>query len=173
MSEPQTRSEAESLVTALADPARRESAFRNLLALGAAARPAIRAGLGDGRFEVRRLCALWMLRLPEPEDADALVPLLRDPRSRVRQVALVAISLAHAPTRAELVALLVERALLDESLRVRRQAVSMLAWQHAHPDLEGVFAELLRAESDPRLRKWAGVGLSRCAAVGRREEEPC
>jgi HEAT repeat protein len=167
-------SDAPRLVDALADAAGREAAFRALEALGEAARPAVRAGLGDGRFEVRRGCVLWLLRRPASGDAEALAPLLRDPRSRVRHAALVALSIAHAEARPELVAQLVERALLDESLRVRRQAVSMLAWRHAHPDLEGFFTELLRTERDARLHKWAGIGWLRSrAAASRGETEPC
>jgi HEAT repeat protein len=59
------------------------------------------------------------------------------------------------------VPLLLERLFHDESLRVRRQAALALAWNHAHPDLAGVFAELER-ESDPKLRAWARLGSERC-----------
>jgi len=149
------------LVDALADPARRETALRELLACGPAARPAVRAGLGDGRFEVRRGCVLWLLRLAEPADLACLVPLLRDPKSKVRHAAVVAVGIASG---AEAVPLLLERALDDPSLRVRRQAVVLLAWRLAHPDLESFFAQLAARESDPKLVKWARIGAERCRA---------
>jgi hypothetical protein len=58
--------------------------------------------------------------------------------------------------------LLVERVLQDESLRVRRQAVTMLAWELAHPDLEGFFAQLLESERDPKLLRFARAGVRLC-----------
>jgi len=148
------------LVGALADPERREAAFAELLALGSGAREAVRMGLGDGRREVRRWCVVWFWRHAEPEDVALLVPLLRDPRSKVRHIAVVTVGRARGA--ADAVPLLLERALEDESLRVRRQAVLQLAWEHAHPDLEGFFAGLLARERDATLHKYAGIGLLRC-----------
>ena len=57
---------------------------------------------------------------------------------------------------------LIERIRLDESIRVRRHTVAMLASQHAHPDLEGFFQELLDTETDAKLHKHAGIGLMMC-----------
>ena len=162
--------DARALVAALADESRRESAFAELVALGPSARDAVRAGLGDGRWEVRRWCLLWFWRCPDAAEVTGLVPLLRDPKRRVRQTALLAI--AHSPgaqERSEVTPLLLERALGDESLHVRRQAVLHLAWEGAHPDLEGLFAELLESETDPKLRKFAALGLARC----RKGTRPC
>jgi HEAT repeat protein len=158
--EPKTDSRA--LVAALADPVRRASAFAALVALGPSARDAVRAGLGDGRWEVRRWCAYWFFRFAEPSDLEALVPLVRDPKSRVRHAALIV--LAHAPGAAErndVVPLLLERACDDESLRVRRQAVLLLAWERPHPDLAGFFRGLLETESDAKLRHYARMGIVR------------
>jgi len=173
MTERDTNGAARSLVDALADPARREAAFLELTALGPSAREAVRAGLGDGRWEVRRWCVLWLLRFPEPDDLPALVPLLRDPKSRVRHAVVVVITLAHGAGREmEIVPLLVERALEDESLRVRRGAVALLAWQLAHPDLEGFFAELLESERDAKLIRYARAGVRFCRArAARRDAE--
>jgi len=154
--------EASLLVAALADPARRAAAFAELAVRGASAGDAVRAGLRDGRWEVRRWCAYWLRRFAEPRDFDALVPLLRDPKSRVRHGALVA--LAHAPAlagRSEVVPLLLERACEDPSLRVRRQAVLLLAWERAHPDLAAFFQGLLERERDERLRCFARLGVGR------------
>jgi HEAT repeat protein len=120
------------------------------------------AGLGDGRWEVRRASAWWLLRRPDAADFARLVPLLRDPKAAVRQAAAVALALAHGRREDEVVPLLVERALTDESPRVRRQVVSLLAWNHAHPDLEGFFASLAEDASDAKLATFARAGLRLC-----------
>jgi HEAT repeat protein len=160
MTEVERQQDPNALVAALADPERREAAFAALRGLGSVARAAVRAGLRDGRWQVRRGCVLWFWRNAEPEDLPALVPLLRDPRSKVRQTAVISVGQGRGST--DVVPLLIERALQDENLRVRRQAVSLLAWEHAHPDLEGFFAGLLATERDAALHKQAGLGLLRC-----------
>jgi HEAT repeat protein len=162
MTDVETKNEARALVAALADPEQRNRAIAALFALGPSARDAVRDGLGDGRWEVRRLCLWWFMRFAEPSDVDAIAPLVRDPKSRVRHAALVAV--AHAPgtaERSDVVALLLERACADESLRVRRQAVLLLAWERAHPDLAGFFRGLLETESDPKLCHYARLGVAR------------
>ena len=68
------------------------------------------------------------------------------------------------PSASDVVPLLLERACDDESLRVRRQAVLLLAWDRPHPDLEAFFAGLLETEGDPRLCFYARVGISRSRA---------
>lgn len=176
MTDGETKNDPRLLVAALADPARRNAAFAALVALGPSAREAVRDGLGDGRWEVRRWCAYWFFRFAELCDVEALAPLVRDPRSRVRHGALVA--LAHAPGLAgwsEVVPLLLERACEDESLRVRRQAVLLLAWERAHPDLEPFFAGLLERECDAKLCHYARLGIerSRARAAKRDELQPC
>jgi HEAT repeat protein len=155
--------QARGFVDALADPVRRAAAFRALVAAGPGVRDAVTEGTRDGRWEVRRWCAIWLFHFPDRAGLESLVPLLRDPKGRVRFAALAAVGRASAVAEShEIVPLLLERAWHDESLRVRRQAVLALAWNHAHPDLAGVFAELERAESDPKLRAWARLGSERC-----------
>ena len=158
MTETRTNGEAQAWVAALADPSRRDAAFAALLELGPGARAAVHDGLGDGRWEVRRWCLYWLLRFAAPEDAAHVAPLLHDPRARVRHAAMVVLGRAGC---ADVVPYLLERALEDESLRVRRQAVLFLAWEHPHPDLEGFFADLAAREPDATLRKYAGMGLAR------------
>jgi hypothetical protein len=162
MTDVETKTDPQALVAALADPAQRDSAFA---ALGPSARAAVRAGLGDGRWEVRRWCAVWFIRFAEASDFEALAPLVRDPKSRVRHAALVAVT--HAPglaERSDVVPLLLERACDDASVRVRRQAVLLLAWDRAHPDLEAFFAGLLETESDAKLCFYARLGIARSRA---------
>jgi HEAT repeat protein len=163
MTEPELSQRCDVLVDALADKTGRDAAFRELVSLGERARAAVSRGLGDGRFEVRRWCALWLWRWPDSDNLRALTPLARDPRSPVRQTALVALS--HTCPGPEVVPLLLERALGDESLRVRRQAVLQLAWEHTHPDLESFFADLCASESDEKLRLYAASGLAKCRAA--------
>ena len=165
MAETATNVRARVLVAALGEPGQRSAAWAGLLALGADARSAVREGLGDGRWEVRRWCLYWVFRRAQREDVPSVLPLLRDPRAKVRHAALIALhctglGVEHLP-------LLIERALEDESLRVRRQALGLLAL-HAHPDLEGFFAGLAEGKSDAMLRKHAAVGRARC-----RELRPC
>jgi HEAT repeat protein len=167
MTETGTNGEAQTWVAALSDPSRRDAAFAALVALGPEARAAVHEGLGDGRWEVRRWCLYWLLRFAAPEDAAHVAPLLHDPRARVRHAAMVVLGRAGG---AEVVPHLLELALEDDSLRVRRQAVLFLAWEHPHPDLEGFFADLLARERDPTLHKYAGMGLVRCRAA---EAQPC
>ena len=162
MTDVETQADPRALVAALADPVQRNAAFAALVALGPSARDAVRGGLGDGRWEVRRWCVYWFVRFAEPGDLEALVPLVRDPRSRVRHGALVAIAHAKgAAERSDVIPLLLERACDDESLRVRRAAVLLLAWDLPHPDLAGFFRGLLETESDAKLCHYARIGIAR------------
>jgi HEAT repeat protein len=150
-------------VDALADPALRAQAFQALVAAGPDVRDAVIEGTRDGRWEVRRWCAVWLFHFPDRAAFESLLPLLRDPRSKVRFVAMAGVGTARAAAEShEVVPLLLERLFQDESLRVRRQATLLLAWQHAHPDLAGVFEELLRTECDPKLLSFARMGSERC-----------
>jgi HEAT repeat protein len=139
-------------------------------------RERLREGLRDGRWKVRRESAIGLMRCAEPADLPPLAALLHDPKTDVRHAVVVVIAVAHAVlSEAEVIPLLVERALTDESLRVRRQAVSMLAWQLAHPDLEGFFADLAARETDERLVRYARVGahLARVRAARAQEGRSC
>jgi HEAT repeat protein len=166
MSHPGTKPDPHELVARLAsDPRERGQAFEDLVALGVAARDAVREGLGHANWEVRRWCAIWLDRHADPESLRALVPLLRDPKSKVRLFAVHAIACERCRSGEnpiDVVPLLVERIRIDESIRVRRHAVAMLASQHAHADLEGFFQELLDTETDSKLHKHAGIGLMMC-----------
>lgn len=159
------RSEAEDLVQQLASKEQRPKAWKELLDLGLPARDAVREGLRHGHWEVRRWCALWLDQYADTESLHALIPLLRDPKSQVRMFALHALTCDRCKAGEnpiDVVPLLIERIREDESIRVRRHAVMMLGFQHAHPDLEGFFQDLLDTETDAKLHKHAGFGLIRC-----------
>ncbi len=163
--------ELEGWIDALASEDTREVAMARLAALGRAAQVRVRAGLKDGRWQIRLACVCWLDRHGTIEDVHAAVPLLCDPRARVRVAAVyvvgrrregVADSFLDAEVR------LMERVCTDESIKVRRQAVRMLAFQWAHPQLEGFFQGILDEERDPKLHQAAGFGLWLCRqAAGR------
>ncbi len=145
--------------------AQRDAAWSALIEAGLAARGAVREGLGNANWQVRRWCAIWLDRHADPESLEALVPLLRDPKSQVRLFAVHSISCdrcREGENPIDVVPLLIERIAQDESIRVRRHAVAMLAFQHAHADLESFFQQLLDTETDAKLHKHAGFGLIRC-----------
>ena len=94
--------------------------------------------------------------------------MMRDPKSAVRQMAVVALGTGDGrPDSA--VPLLIERALDDSSIRVRRQAVLVLAFSHTNVQLEGFFQQLLETETDPKLHKNAGIGVFLCREHGRQK----
>ena len=153
------------LVARLASDSDRRQARRDLLELGVAARDAVREGLSHGHWQVRRWCAIWLDHYADTESLHALVPLLYDPKSSVRLFAVHSLACENCKAGEnpiDVVPLLMERIREDESIRVRRHAVMMLAFQHAHPDLEGFFQDLLDTETDRKLHKHAGFGLVRC-----------
>ena len=132
-----------------------------LVTCGLAALEAVREGLHHGHWEVRRWCA----HNATPESLHELIPLLHDPKSKVRMFAVHSIACDRCKTGEnpiDAVPLLIERIQRDESIRVRRHATMMLGQQHAHPDLIGFFQQLLDTETDKKLHMHAGLGLFLC-----------
>jgi HEAT repeat protein len=165
MTETETSIGPDELVARLAFDESRDDAWKQLIEIGAPARGAVRAGLRDGNWQIRRWCAMWIDHHADPESLEALIPLLRDPKSKVRLFAVHSIACDQCKADEnplDVVPLLMERIEHDESIRVRRHAVMMLAFQHAHPDLEGFFQHLLDTETDAKLHKHAGFGLMLC-----------
>ncbi len=165
----ETRPDFRELVARLASDEERWGAWARLLEAGFPAREAVREGLQHGSWQVRRWCAIWLDHHADLESLHALVPLLRDPKSKVRLFALHSLACERCKAGEnpiDVVPLLIERIRYDESIRVRRHAVAMLASQHAHPDLEGFFQELLDTETDAKLHKHAGLGLMMCRSPG-------
>jgi HEAT repeat protein len=169
----ETNPDPRELVARLASDEGRWDTQVQLLALGPAARDAVREGLGHANWQVRRWCALWFDHFADAESLEALIPLLRDPKRHVRLFAVHSLACEQCKpgvTPIDVVPLLIERVRNDESIRVRRHAVAMLAHQHAHPHLEGFFRDLLATESDAKLRKHAGYGVWLCRGNGRRSD---
>ena len=173
MSNPATTRSPEALVKDLADSGERIPAYLALNELGAAALPAIKAGLEHPHWQVRRWCAILLDHLADDEALHALVPLLRDPKSQVRLWAVHSIScdgckVGQNPI--DTVPLLLERIEVDESIRVRRMSVAMLAHECRVPDprIVPVLERILAREEDRKLRFHAERGLKRCAEAGLR-----
>src|SRR4029453_18284316 len=78
-----------------ADSAERDRALDTIDALGPAALPAMREGLRDGRWEVRRWCAYYFDRHADTSSIHLLIPLLRDPKRKVRLFAVHSLSCEH------------------------------------------------------------------------------
>lgn len=164
---------SEELVAEFANAENRFPAFLTLYSRGEAALPAIREGLRNANWNVRRWCALFIDTFADAESLRALVPLLRDPKAAVRLWAVHSLSCEackDGPNPIDAVPLLLERIELDESIRVRRQAVAMLAY-HRAPDARvlPVFRRILAEEGDRKLRLHAENGIERYARAGLRE----
>ena len=129
-----------------------ETRFRAYLALnefGAEALPALKEGLKHGNWHVRQWSAILLDHHADDEALHALVPLLRDPKSKVRLWAVHSISCDKCKVGEnpiDTVPLLIERIEVDESIRVRRMAAGMLGQERtldarAIPVLKRILAE--------------------------------
>jgi HEAT repeat protein len=158
------------LVAEFANGQNRMAAFLALYSRGKEAVPAIRAGLAHSDANIRRWCASLADNFADAELFRALIPLLNDPKAEVRVWAVHSLSCEackEGPNPVDAVPLLLNRIESDVSMKVRRQAVSMLA-HHRSPDVRvlPVFKRLLMEESDRKLRLHAEHGMRRYAAAG-------
>ena len=156
------------LVAALADRESRFAAYTALVARGPAALPAIREGLTHDDWHVRCWSAMCLDQVADAETLEALVPLMRDPKSEVRLWAVHAAACDHCKEGVscpvDLVPLLIERIEVDESIRVRRMATIMLGTDFRDARAVPVFERILKIESDRKLRLHAERGLARYRA---------
>jgi RNA polymerase sigma factor (sigma-70 family) len=118
------------LVAEFANGKNRMPAFLALCALGKQVLPAVRQGFEDPDWNVRRWCAVVADNFADAETLRALIPLLNDPKSPVRVFAVHALACEQCkdgtnPINA--VPMLLERIFTDDSIKLRRQAVAMLA----------------------------------------------
>jgi len=131
------------LVDSFATPETRFSAYTALVELGDGALPALREGLKHGNWQVRRGSAICLDQVADAEALADLVPLLRDPKSKVRLWAVHSLACDHCKDGVEcpvdIVPLLIERIELDESIRFRRMATIMLATEHTDARAVPVF----------------------------------
>jgi len=160
----------EELVDEFANGPNRMAAYLALYARGQEVLPAIRQGLRQANWQVRKWCVLFADNFADAETLRAIVPLTNDPKSQVRSCAVHSISCESCkdgPNPVDPIPLLLERIQRDDSIKVRRQAVGMLA-HHRTPDprVAPVFKKILAGEDDRKLRLHAEQGLNRYAEAG-------
>ncbi len=158
------------LVAEFASGQHRLAAFLALCSRGDLALPAIRRGLTDVNWHIRHWSAIVADNVADAETLRVLVPLLHDPRADVRAWAVHSLSCEsckEGPNPIDAVPLLLERIERDSHLKVRRQAVAMLA-HHRRPDprVLPVFKKILSEETDHKLRLHAAQGVTRYLAAG-------
>lgn len=145
-----------------------------LFARGPATLEALIEGISDPDWRVRRGCAALMDHLGDERCVGPLRRALRDPYEAVRRAALHAIHCQHCkacPLPADTVAPLIEHALHDPSIRVRRVATHYLS-EHAGDDERArrTLQTLAARESDAKIVSRARRGLESrppVAATGR------
>ncbi len=160
----------ERLVESFADGRNRFQVFVELYRRGEAALPAIRAGFQHSAWQVRKWCAICADNFADAETLDALAPLVDDPRADVRSWAVHSLACQDCkdgPNPVDYLPLLLERIERDPSVRVRKQAVAMLA-HHLAPDARvvPVFRDLVVSEGDTKVGRHAAEGLKRYATLG-------
>lgn len=173
MYEPTKGKTPEQLVDDFAESELRFPAYLALNELGAEALPALKEGLKHGNWEVRRWSTILMDHCADDEALHALIPLLRDPKSKVRLWAVHSISCDRCKVGEnpiDIVPLLVERIDVDESIRVRRMATAMLSEECTlDARVVPVFKRILAEEDDRKLKFHAQRGLDRCTEAGPRD----
>lgn len=162
----QTVQQAQELVGLFAssDGETRHRAYEDLLEIGRPALPAVRQGLKHENWQVRRWCAMVLDRIADPESLRRLIPLLDDPHRLVRLWAVHSIACdqcKEAKNPIDVVPLLIRKMRADRSVRVRRMAAAMLANHHPGPRANRAFRNLLRKETDQKVRLHAEFGLQR------------
>lgn len=156
--------DAADLVSLLATNEHRWPAWEALQRLGAEAIPAVRAGLGDGRWQVRRWCTAFLDHNGGPESRPWVLPLLHDPKSKVRFMAVHTLACdrcAGGENPIDPVPHLIDRLWHDESIRVRRMALIMLVQQAPDRRVEPICRQVIERETDPKLLRHANWGLER------------
>ena len=161
------------LVGEFANGENRMAAFLALYARGAEVLPAIREGLKHANWNVRRWCVLFADNFADAQTLWELIPLLQDPKDQVRAWVVHSLSCESCkdgPNPIDPIPLLLDRIELDASIKVRRQAVAMLA-HHRTPDprVLPIFKRVMAEEKDRKLRLHAEQGLMRYAKAGLRE----
>ena len=163
---------SEELVAEFANGQNRMPAFLALYSRGVEALPSVRQGLQHANWHIRHWSAILADNLADAETLRALIPLLHDPRAEVRVWAVHSLSCERCKNGSnpvDVIPLLLERIEQDPNIRVRRQAVAMLAY-HRTPDprVPPIFKRIVSEEADNRLRRHAEQGLKRYGIAGLR-----
>ena len=125
---------------------------------------AVLTGLGDPRWKVRRTCADFLDHWGDQNCVQPLLQLLRDPRENVRRLALHSLlcqQCKQCPLEGDFTDAIVERALVDRSVRVRRIAIEALGGFPVDARIEHVLQAVLEKDTDPVLLSRARSALLR------------
>ena len=135
-----------------------------LVTVGHDALPAIQGGMGHPDWRVRRGCAAVLVHLYDTESLQRLILLTRDPKKKVRKMAVLALGVARSTERAEpidVVPHLAHNAFHDPAVRVRRIAIAMLGVQEPQRRVVKLLRKVLTTEPDPKAIQFAQWGLTR------------
>ncbi len=159
---PAPESDPRGLVRQLATREQRWPAYKALDALGSRAVPALLEGLRHDHWDVRRWCLAVLDHNGGPEVRPSVLPLLHDPKSKVRLWAVHTLACDRCmagENPVDAVPHLIERLWQDESIRVRRMSATMLSMQPPDARVESALREILERETDRKLRLHATWGL--------------
>jgi hypothetical protein len=141
-------------------------ALVKLVGLGLEALPAVREGLRHPDWRIRRDCLRFLDHQSDDESGRLAASCLDDPHPEVRKWAVHAVGCDRCkeePRRDfDAVPLLLRALRGDPSLRVRRSAAVALAWNTPRDRrVAECLEEILRSESDAKIRMHAEGGLAR------------
>jgi len=130
---------------------------------GADAVPAVQTGMSHSNWRIRRGCAWVLGQFADTESLRRLALLTRDPKKKVRKMAILSLGLATRQDNGrgdgiDNVPHFAYSALHDPSVRVRRVAVLMLLLQAPERRIARILRKVMAAEPDPkvvRLAQWA------------------
>lgn len=134
-----------------------------LAGCGADAIPAVQAGLSHSNWRIRRGCAWTLGQFADAESLRRLALLTRDPKKKVRKMAILSLGLATRRDNGhrdgiDSVPHFAYSALHDPSVRVRRVAVLMLLLQAPERRVARILRKVMATEQDPkavRVADWA------------------
>ena len=131
---------------------------------GAGALPAVQAAMSHSNWRIRRGCAAVLGYVDDVESLRRLVLLTRDPKKKVRKMAVLSLGLGSrlrndGRSLIDVVPPLGHSALHDPSVRVRRAAVVTLLLQPPARRVTRILRKVLATEKDVKAVRVAGWGL--------------
>ncbi len=134
-----------------------------LASAGADALPALHAAMSHSNWRIRRGCAWALGRFTDTESLQRLALLTRDPKKKVRKLAILSLGLADQTRNADgngidAVPHVAYNALHDPSVRVRRVAILMLLLRVSERRVAKILRKVMATEKDAkalRLATWA------------------
>ena len=142
--------------------------YTHVLALarsGVDALPAVHSAMSHSDWRIRRGCAAVLGYTHDAESLRRLVLLTRDPKKKVRKMAVLSLGLGRMLRKddrdpVDPVPHLAHSALHDPSVRVRRVAVLTLLLRPPARRVARLLRKVLATETDAKARRVAGWGLA-------------